>query len=78
MTDWLVIAALAWPNFAVQAKRWHDVNKSAWWILINALPIVGWLIGLWENGFASGDVGDNKYGPDPLGRVPPGWRPLKP
>ncbi len=20
-----------WPSLAVQAKRWHDINKSAWW-----------------------------------------------
>ncbi|KPK00570.1 MAG: hypothetical protein AMK71_08165 [Nitrospira bacterium SG8_35_4] len=27
-----------WPSMAVQAKRWHDVDKSALWIFINLIP----------------------------------------
>jgi uncharacterized membrane protein YhaH (DUF805 family) len=55
-----------WPNIAVQAKRWHDLDKSAWWILINLIPILGPIAALIMTGFLRGTQGDNKYGPDPL------------
>ena len=43
-----------WPALAIQAKRWHDVDKSAWWILIGLVPVVGGLIALVFNGFIAG------------------------
>ena len=60
----LGLAAL-WPALAVQAKRWHDVDKSAWWILINLVPGVGGLISLIFNGFIAGTPGPNQYGDPP-------------
>lgn len=56
-----------WPNICVQAKRWHDRNKSAWWILINLIPILGPLWALIETGFFPGTSGENRFGADPLG-----------
>ena len=50
----------------VQIKRWHDRDKSGWWILINCIPIVGQLWCLVECGFLQGTVGPNRFGPDPL------------
>ena len=32
---------LLWPSLAIQAKRWHDRDKSALWILINLVPVIG-------------------------------------
>ena len=58
--------AIMWPSLAVIAKRWHDRNKSGWWILIALIPIVGWIWALVENGFLRGTVGPNRFGPDPL------------
>ncbi|MCQ4167433.1 DUF805 domain-containing protein [Tahibacter harae] len=60
----VVIASLAviWPSLAVQAKRWHDVDKSAWWILIGLVPAVGGLIALVFNGFLPGTPGPNRFG----------------
>jgi uncharacterized membrane protein YhaH (DUF805 family) len=55
-----------WPSLAVQAKRWHDRDKSALWILINLIPIAGPIWALIENGFIQGTPGENRYGPDPL------------
>ena len=62
-----MIAALAliWPALAIQAKRWHDVDKSAWWILIGLVPVVGGLIALVFNGFIAGTPGANRFGPAP-------------
>lgn len=54
---------LIWPMLAVQAKRWHDVDKSAWWILIGLVPAVGGLIALVFNGFIAGTPGPNRFGP---------------
>ncbi len=55
--------ALLWPALAIQAKRWHDVDKSAWWILINLVPVVGGLIALVFNGFMPGTPASNRFGP---------------
>lgn len=54
-----------WPALAVQAKRWHDVDKSAWWILIGLVPFVGGLIALVFNGFLPGTPGPNRFGNAP-------------
>jgi uncharacterized membrane protein YhaH (DUF805 family) len=63
----LIVYILAiWIGLAVAAKRWHDRNKSAWWILIAVVPVVGGLWYLIECGFLKGTTGPNKYGPDPL------------
>lgn len=51
-----------WISLAIQAKRWHDRDKSAWWILINLVPVIGGLWALIENGFLAGDEGANRFG----------------
>ncbi|NOR23561.1 MAG: DUF805 domain-containing protein [Desulforhopalus sp.] len=55
-----------YPSLAVQAKRWHDINKSAWWLMLNMIPIVGPIWALIENGFITGTRGPNRFGNDPL------------
>src|SRR5690348_6778853 len=63
----LVVYILAlWIGLAIAAKRWHDRNKSAWWILIVFVPLVGPLWYLIECGFLRGTTGTNKFGSDPL------------
>lgn len=61
----IVCLVLLWPALAIQAKRWHDVDKSAWWILINLVPAVGGLIALVFNGFIAGTPGTNRFGQPP-------------
>jgi uncharacterized membrane protein YhaH (DUF805 family) len=56
---------LLWPSLAVCAKRWHDVDKSAWWILIALVPVVGGLVALVFNGFIAGTPGANRFGAPP-------------
>ncbi len=56
----------SWVTLAAAAKRWHDRDKSAAWILISLIPVIGWGWHLVECGFLRGTVGPNKYGPDPL------------
>ena len=54
----------------VQIRRWHDRDKSGWWVLIGFVPCIGWIWALIECGFLKGTTGPNKYGPDPLQPVP--------
>src|SRR4051795_11359182 len=36
--------ALFLPNLAVGARRLHDTGRSAWWLLIGLVPLVGAII----------------------------------
>lgn len=62
----LIDLALIWPALAVSIKRWHDRDKSGWWVLIVLIPIVGPIWALVETGFLLGTSGPNRFGPDPL------------
>ena len=62
-------ALIVWPALAVAVKRWHDRDKSGWWVLINLIPIVGVIWSLVENGFLRGTVGANRFGPDITGKL---------
>ena len=64
----LYLAAL-WPSLALQIKRWHDRDKSGWWVLINFVPFIGGIWALIECGFLEGTKGPNKFGPDPLAQA---------
>jgi len=68
--DLVVNLLLLWPALAVSVKRWHDRDKSGAWVLLNLLPVIGWLWALLDNGFVRGTVGPNRYGPDPLSTDP--------
>ena len=68
---YLVGLVLLWPYLAGAIKRWHDRDKSGWWMLIGLIPIIGQIWVLVELGFLPGTAGPNQYGPDPLaGSVP--------
>ena len=56
---------LMWMGFCLTVKRYHDRGKSAWWYLIQFIPIIGGIWALVELGFCSGDDGDNEYGDGP-------------
>ena len=73
------IAALVlsiWGGLAGQVKRWHDRDKSGWFVLVNFIPLVGAIWVLVEVGFLRGTAGPNRFGPDPLGgQGAPQWQP---
>lgn len=56
------------PNLAVGARRLHDIDRSAWWLLIALLPVIGMVV-LLVFFVQDGTVGPNRYGPDPKGRT---------
>jgi uncharacterized membrane protein YhaH (DUF805 family) len=51
------------PAIFVYIKRWHDRDKSGWWMLILLIPIVGAIWFLVECGFLAGTPGPNRFGP---------------
>ncbi len=65
----LLFIPLIWIGLAASVKRWHDCNKSGWWMLVNFVPVIGGLWFLIECGFLAGTPGPNAYGPDPLAAV---------
>lgn len=58
------------PWWAVQFRRLHDTDRSAWWLLLIIIPVVGWIIIILFN-CQRGTLGENRYGPDPLQAPPP-------
>ncbi len=66
----IVFAALLVPNLMLGIKRFHDRDKSGWFMLLNLVPLIGpvWL--LVELGFLHGSAGTNRFGPDPLAVLP--------
>jgi uncharacterized membrane protein YhaH (DUF805 family) len=58
-----------WIYLALWAKRWHDRNKSTFWICLQLIPVLGFLWSFIEAGCLRGTEGPNRYGPDPLGRL---------
>lgn len=64
-----VNAIVLWPAIATSVKRWHDRDKSGWWVLINLIPIVGVIWAIVENGFLRGTPGPNRFGEDLTGKI---------
>lgn len=58
--------AVLLPTLAVAARRLHDTDRTAWWLLLYLVPIIGWiaLIVLW---CLEGTPGPNKHGANPNG-----------
>ena len=54
------------PSLAVSARRLHDTDRSGWWMLINLIPLIGFIVYLV---FVCGDSkpGANRFGPNPKG-----------
>jgi uncharacterized membrane protein YhaH (DUF805 family) len=55
------------PGLAVRFRRLHDIDRSAWWIFIALVPLVGGIV-LLIFSVTDGTPGKNRYGPDPKGR----------
>lgn len=64
-TTLLLLAAIV-PSIAVQVRRFHDQDKSGWFVLLGLIPILGGLIVLVFM-CLEGTAGPNQYGPDPKG-----------
>ncbi len=56
-----------WPSICISGRRYHDRNKSAWWLMIAFIPLIGAIWMIIELGFLRGTEGSNDFGQDPLG-----------
>lgn len=54
------------PSLAVSIRRLHDIGRSAWWMLLAFIPVIGWLVLLYF-GLKDSEPGSNAYGPNPKG-----------
>ncbi len=52
------------PALAVQVRRFHDQDKSGWFVLLNFIPYIGGLVVLVFM-CLEGTRGSNRFGPDP-------------
>ncbi len=54
------------PTLAVGVRRLHDTGRSGWWLLINLVPVVGWIVNLIFD-IQDSQPGSNQYGANPKG-----------
>ncbi len=66
--SWGFVIITLIPSISVSFRRLHDIGKSAWWLLLNLLPIIGWIWLLVWSCFDS-QKGENKWGPNPKEEV---------
>ena len=67
----LLCLALLLPSVAVGGRRLHDSGRTAWWMLIGLIPLIGALILLYWF-VQPGAEGENDYGaPRTTGAVQP-------
>lgn len=59
------------PGISLGFRRLHDVDKTAWWMLIALIPIVGAIVLIFFT-VQEGTPGTNKFGPDEEAGRPPG------
>ena len=58
--------AILLPFLALWARRLHDINMSAWFLLLNLIPGIGSII-LLVFACMDSQPGSNQYGPNPKG-----------
>lgn len=60
----LASLALLLPSLSVGARRFHDLDRSGWWLLIGLTGIGALVIFFWF--MVKGTQGPNRFGADPL------------
>lgn len=56
--------AVLLPSLAVAARRLHDTDRSAWWLLLGLIPVIGTLVLIYFM-VCNGQQGPNRFGDDP-------------
>jgi uncharacterized membrane protein YhaH (DUF805 family) len=61
--------AVLLPHLAVGARRLHDTDRSAWWLLLGFIPLIGAIVLLvWFS--QRGDEHANRFGDPPMPALP--------
>ena len=66
----LFLLGILVPSIAVQVRRFHDQDKSGWFVLLGLIPFLGGLAVLVFM-CLEGTRGPNRFGPDPKGGANP-------
>ena len=61
----LFILGIIIPSISVGIRRFHDQDRSGWWVLIGLIPFIGGLVFLVFM-CLPGTSGDNRFGADPI------------
>ena len=61
-TLWLLIMLL--PSLAVTVRRLHDIDMSGWFVLIQFIPFIGWIV-IMIFACRRGTAGANRFGMGP-------------
>jgi uncharacterized membrane protein YhaH (DUF805 family) len=64
----LLMLGLFIPALACQVRRFHDQDKSGWFVLLGLIPLIGGLIVLVFM-CLEGTKGPNRFGEDPKGNT---------
>jgi len=62
----IALLGLLVPLLAVEARRFHDQDRSGWLVLLNLIPYLG-TFAVFVFMLLDGTRGDNRFGPDPKG-----------
>ncbi|MBV1691576.1 DUF805 domain-containing protein [Novosphingobium sp. G106] len=60
----ILLLAVIIPGIAVQVRRFHDQDKSGWFVLLALIPFIG-SIAVLVFMCLEGTKGPNRFGPDP-------------
>ena len=66
----LLFLPVLWVLFCLMSKRCHDIGRSAKWLVLLIIPIIGIVWAVAVLGFRRGQPGPNQYGADPHTAAP--------
>ena len=59
----ICLAVAVWILASIQVRRWHDLDRPGWLVLLNLVPIIGNVVSVAILGFGKGKGGENGFGP---------------
>lgn len=64
----IVYAIVLFYGFSLGIRRFHDLGKSGWFVLLNLIPIVNIIVTIWLF-VGAGQSVNNKYGNPPMPKI---------
>lgn len=55
------------PTFAAMSRRWHDLGRTGFWIMLNLVPVIGQIVTFFFL-CGKGTDGTNEFGKNPRKR----------